>query len=643
MKLTLGLGLVVIAAVAAFPQKKNPLVLSVNGKDVYADELAYLFRKNYADKKDHTPEKVNEYLRLYIRFKLKVEEAVNRGLDTTRQFVKEYNTYRTELRKTYLQEDKLTDSLVRLTYERLKEEIKASHILVALPADATPPDTVRAWKRINEILEQVKRNEPFNELAEKFSDDPSARNNHGNLGYFTAMQMIYPFETAAYSGKPGDVVGPVRTRYGYHLIKIEDRKPSRGEVEVSHIMLRNAPGRNEEQMRNLIFEIHEQLKGGVPWEELCSRYSEDLNSKNNNCRLRPFGVGAFNQVPEFDAVAFSLAHPGDISDPFKTDYGWHIVRLERKIPLPSLEELKTSLRNRVIRDERMQLARRQYYQKLKRRLAFTENTELKGKIFAAVDTSLTRGRWNMPDIPKDQTLITLAGNGISAAQFMQYVKINQQATTLKPSDYILELYSKFVESVLDEQLEKEVMQVKPEYRYLLKEYYEGILLFDIMEKEVWNKAAEDSLGLQEYFNSHRDRYHVGERAKAVIYSAPSAEILRQLKFYLEKQDSVAAKKWVRDNQIRSETGKFQRPDRSALQQVLWQPGLYETENKGMYYLVHILEILQPGLLTFEEARINVVSDYQQALEDRWLKDLQKKYPVVLHEKGRKQLIRIIRK
>lgn len=637
------LGLVVLIATAAFSQKKNPVVLSVNGKEVYADELAYLFRKNYTDKKDYTGEKVNEYLRLYIRFKLKVEEAVNRGLDTTRQFVKEFNTYRTELRKTYLHEEKLTDSLVRLTYQRLQEEIKASHILVALPADASPADTLKAWNRAMEILDRIKRNESFSELAEKFSDDPTARNNRGSLGYFTAMQMVYPFETAAYSGKPGDVVGPVRTRFGYHLIKIEDRKPSRGEVEVSHIMLRNLPGRDEIQTRNLIFDIHEQLKNGMPWEELCSRYSEDLNSKGNNCRLRPFGVGAFNQVPEFDGVAFSLQNPGDISDPFRTAYGWHIVRLERKIPLPALNELQTSLRNRVIRDERMQAARELYYQKLKKRFAFKENTELKNIIFAAADTSLTRGRWMVPAIQPSEILLEVNGKKIYGTAFIHFVKINQQAVSSKPVDYIHELYRKFTETVLDEQIENEIMQVKPEYRYLLKEYYEGILLFDIMEKEVWNKAAADTSGLREYFNTHRNRYRAEERAKAVVYSAPSAEVLHQLKLFLEKQDSAAAAQWVRDRQIRNEAGKFQRAERAVLQLVAWQPGLYEAENKGMYYLVHILEILQPGLLTFEEALMNVVSDYQQVLEEQWLKDLQKKYPVVLHEKGRKQLIRMVRK
>lgn len=635
--------LAVLIAFSSFSQVKNPVVITVNSNPVYADELAYLFRKNYPERKDHTRAKVNEYLNLYIRFKLKVEEAINRGTDTTRQFLKEYNTYRNELSKTYLHEEKLTDSLLRLTYEHLKEEISAAHLLVAVSQDAPPADTLRAWQRINDLLSRIKNNEPFGELAEKFSDDPSARHNRGHLGYFTAMQMVYPFEAAAYSGKPGDVVGPVRTRFGYHLIKIEDRRPTRGEVEVSHIMLRNTTGRDENQTRNLIFEIYEQLKGGIPWAELCTKYSEDLNSKNNNCKLRPFGVGAFAQVPEFETVAFSLQNPGDISDPFKTAYGWHIIRLEKKIPLPSFEELKNSLRNRVVRDERMQIARDRYYAKLKKRFGFSENEKFKSVVFAAADTSLSKGSWNPRTLPVNETLLVLGDKKISVGDFVRFVRVNQEATTLSPDEYMKQLYRKFTESVLDEQAENEVLKNKPEYRFLMKEYYEGILLFDIMEKEIWNRAAEDTAGLRKYFEANRNKYQAAGRVNAVLYSASTAEVLKQLKVYLENRDSAAAAQWISDKRIRRDAGKFQRTDRAILQSVAWEPGLYETENNGMYYLVHILQTIPPGLLSFDEARITAISDYQQELEERWLADLQKKYPVVIHEKGRKQLIRMLRR
>ncbi len=636
------LTILLLAAAQAFAQK-NPAVLSVNGKEIAADELAYLFRKNYPEAREHSRQKVNDYLNLYIRFRLKVEEAINRRLDTTRQFRQEYATYRDELRKTYLREDKLTDSLVRLTYERLKEEISASHILVAVQPDALPDDTLKAWQRAQNVLERLHQGEPFDKLARELSDDPSARNNGGHLGYFTALQMVFPFETAAWSGKPGDVVGPVRTRFGYHILKIEDRKPARGEVEVSHIMLRTLPGRDENQTRNLIFEIYDQLKAGVPWNDLCARYSEDLNSKNNNCRLRPFGVGAMAQVPEFDAVAFSLQNPGDLSDPFKTAYGWHIVRLEKKITLPPFEQLESSLRSRVVRDERMQAARSAYYAKLKRQYGFSENQELKRKLLVVADTLLNQGAGNLPFYNPEEPLLSVAGKIHTAGQFIDFVKINRQTSARPVAGQSNQLYNRFVENALAEQVEHELMQQKPDYRFLLKEYYEGILLFDIMEKEVWNRAAADSAGLHAFFEENRARYQAGERAQAVIYTASQPDLLATLKGYLEQRDTVGAAQFVHEKRIRADAGKFQRADRPVLHDLTWKPGLYQAENNGMYYLVHILQILPPGLLSFEEAKISVLSDYQQEVEDRWVASLQKKYQVKIYEKGRKYLNRLLRR
>jgi peptidyl-prolyl cis-trans isomerase SurA len=228
--------------------KKNQAkpLFTVNKKPVSVDEFIYLYKKNHTDKeKDFTTEKINEYLDLFINFKLKVEEAKKRGLDTTKTFLKEYNGYRDELRKPYLPDAKIIDSLVKLTYDRMKEEIRAAHILVSVKSDASPEDTLKAYQKILEIRKRIViGGEDFGSLASKSSDDPSAKMNHGNLGYFTAMQMVYPFESAAYTTKVGEVSQPIRTRFGYHILKVFDRRQARGEVEVSHIMLRTGNGKD---------------------------------------------------------------------------------------------------------------------------------------------------------------------------------------------------------------------------------------------------------------------------------------------------------------------------------------------------------------------------------------------------------------
>ena len=639
-------GLILLFAVtltAAFSQSKklpSPNLFVINNRPVPADEFVYLYKKNHPDKKtEYTREKVNQYMDLFINFKLKVEEARWRGLDTTAAFLREYNTYRDELLKPYLPESKLADSLVKLTYERLQEEVSAAHILISIKPDATPADTLDSWKKIMEIKRRVDAGEDFYHLASQLSDDPSARSNRGRLGYFTAMQMVFPFESAAYSAKPGETVGPVRTRFGYHLVKVEDRKPSRGEVEVAHIMLRTGTGRDEVKTRDLIFEIYDQLKGGVPWAELCSRYSEDQNSKNNGCKLRPFGVGAMAAVPEFDRVAFSLKYPGEFSDPFQTAFGWHIILLERKIPLPSYKEIEASLRSRVLRDERVQSSRQAIMEKMKARFSFSENLAVKEQVFKKADSTLVAGSWQLRSWPEHEAMFRLLNRDVSVLEFLSFVKIHQQRTTLKPDVYVSQLYTQFTESMINRNIEEQIKAKNPEFEMLLKEYYEGILLFEIMEKEVWNRASEDSAGQKHYFEQNRLQYTVGERVRAVIYSSTIEENIKALQARVETGDSVAINAAVQSRQIRQDAGVFQKADRPVLSQIPWQTGTYVLENNGMYYLARIFEILPAGPATFEEARSAVISDYQNYLEQQWVKKLKEKFPVTTDAKGKKYITR----
>jgi peptidyl-prolyl cis-trans isomerase SurA len=616
----------------------SPDLFTINNRSVSSEEFIYIYNKNHPNKKvDYTKVKVNQYLDLFINFKLKVEEARFRGMDTTKSFQREYNTYRDELRKPYLPENKLLDSLVKLTYERLKEEVSASHILISIKADATPADTLESWKKMAEIKKRLDAGEDFYRLANQLSDDPSARYNNGQLGYFTAMQMVYPFETAAYSGKPGDVVGPVRTRFGYHWVKIEDRKPARGEVEVAHIMLRTGTGRGDAKTRDLIFEIFDQLKGGISWAELCSRFSEDHNSKSNGCKLRPFGVGAMASVPEFDKVAFSLRNPGEFSDPFQTAFGWHIVLLERKIPLPSFKEIEPSLKSQVQRDERVQLSRQALLEKLKNQFSFSENTSTRERLLSKADSTLTAGNWQVTAWPSEENLFSLSTRQVSVKDFLHFIKSNQQKTSLPPRAYMDQLYNRFVESVINEALEEKLIHSSPEFKMLLKEYYEGILLFEIMEKEVWNKASEDTVGQRKYFEANRSAYTAGERVRADLFSSSQAESINFLRDLLESGDSAAAENHLQLKRIRKETGVFQKADRPVLSGVPWQVGMHTAENRGMYYLARIFEILPAGPSTFEESRTAVISDYQNYLEKQWVQSLKVKFPVVINEKGKKYI------
>lgn len=640
---------VILLVLFVFPLHAQPIsdpnsttLFTVNGKDVAAEEFIYIYRKNHRQTpEEFTQEKIEEYLDLFIRFKLKVEEARNRGMDTTSAFRKEYGRYRDELRRPYLPDGRILDSLTRLTYERMREEIRASHILVMLKPDASPADTLEAYNRIIDLRKRALAGENFNDLARTYSEDPSAKSNGGDLGYFSALQMVYPFENAAYATPPGEISAPVRTRFGYHLVKVTDRRPAQGEVEVSHILLRTDNGADDGKARNTIFEIYDQLQQGVNWEELCRQYSQDVATRDKGGRLRPFRSGMLQGVPEFEEIAFGLEKPGDISDPFQTRFGWHIIRLESKIPLPSFEEMAPSLRGRISHDERMQLSKQVAQKETRKKLGFIENKEPKQKLTTLADSTLTAGQWNISSnaIDGNAVLFHMKGNAFRVRDFLQYVQKHQKAVARSPQQYLEQLYEAYVSSVEDELLDNLIMAESPDYRWLLREYYEGVLLFEIMDQEVWKKAADDSAGQHRFYMANVQKYQAGERIEGRIFSSPSSENIRDLHNMLQRGDTLRLPSFIAERNIRREDGVFERHDRPVLGKIRPALGLRTVENGDLYYLVEIRRILPPGHRTFAEARAAVISDYQNYLEEKWVQELRKKYKVRVLKKGKKTVFR----
>jgi peptidyl-prolyl cis-trans isomerase SurA len=634
------IALVFLTAPLQAQRKKSEAVLFTVGRNpVMTDEFIRLYSKNALNRSAATTkEEVEEYLQLLINFKLKITEAKARGLDTTDRFIKEFKTYREELKKPYRTEPDALDLLTQKTYQRLTEEIKASHILIMVKPDATPADTLAAFQKIMEAKKRIERGENFEKVAAEVSEDPSAKYNFGNLGYFTALQMVYPFEEAAYNTKPGELSPVVRTQFGYHLIKVYHRQPARGEVEVSHILLRSASP-DDKTVKDKIFEIYDQLKAGRNWEEVCKEYSEDPGTKDNGGRLRAFGVGALASVPEFEAQAFAMKQPGEISDPFQSNIGWHIIRLEKKIPLPPYSEMEPSLKRRLARDERLQLSRKALSEKKKKEFGFEEVKEWKDKMMALADSSLINGTWNPEAVRawKDQTLFTLNAHKATVGDFAEFIKQTQSKVMMSPDSYMGQLYDNFVDEMITNAEEEKLKKEQPEFRNLLTEYREGIMLFDIMEKEVWNKASEDTVGLKKYYQQHASRYPGGDRVEARILSAGSRELIEEMINKVNQGDSISNNDLRRFRSIQP-FRIFERKDNKVIDKINWSVGLHDVELDNQHYLVQVKRLVPPGVKSFEEARAQVIADYQDHLEKEWLSVLRARYPVKINTKGKKLVL-----
>lgn len=637
--LVLFLGLIAPLQAQLKIAKKDPYIFSVNNVPVSVDDFTRLYNKNSFNKSTaSSQQEVEEYIQLLINFKLKIAEAYARGLDTTARFKKEYKTYREELKKPYRTEPDALEQLTRQTYQRLTEEVKASHILISVKPEALPADTLAAYRKLDEVRTRVLAGEDFEKLASELSEDPSAKYNFGNLGYFTALQMVYPFEDAAYNTKPGELSPIVRTQFGYHLLKVFDRKPSRGEVEVSHILLRMS-SEGDNSTKNKAFDIYDQLKAGRNWDEAVKEYSDDTSTKDQGGRLRPFGVGALASVPQFEAQAFAMNEPGQISDPFQSNIGWHIIRLERKIPLAPYNEMETTLKRRLSRDERLQLSKKELTNKRRKEYAFKENNSVKSSVFQFADSTLVKGKWKFMGSSEllTQTLFYVQEKSILVSDFIKYIYANQSFVSISPALYITQLYEELVEEQISLAEDEKLQRENPDFKHMLTEYKEGILLFDIMENEVWNKASEDTVGQRIYYEANKSTYQAGDRVEARILSATERGIIEEFINKVNTGDSLTSTDYKKFKTVQP-FRIYERKDSKVIEKVNWTVGLHDAESDGQFYLVEIKRLIPPGVKSLEEARAAVVSDYQDSLENEWVASLKKKYPVKVNNKVKKSVL-----
>ena len=508
------------------PASKQTL-FTIEGQPVSNEEFLFVYQKNNFNDTLPPKQSVDHYLALFINFKLKVAEARSQGIHNTQQFIQEFNTYKEQLMQPYLQEKNVTEQLVNEAYERLQQEVNASHILIKLPSPAMPEDTLRVYRQLEKIRQRILQGEDFGEMARKYSDDPSAASNNGNLGYFSALQMIYPFEDQAYQTSVGNLSKPFRTQYGYHVLKVNDKRPAQGEIKVSHLMVRATAGISEEDSINAvqkINQIHQQLKSGGDWSTLVQQYSDDLNTKNSGGALPWLSTG--NVHPDFANAAFALPNPGAVSEPIKTPYGWHIIRLEDKKELQPLSEMEAKLRAKIEKDSRSQLGREYLVNRLKRENQFEDKGNLN---LIQPDSALVKGDWQ-PSIDSLQLVDLFSINKETYTQndFYDFILHNQKPQQNITANYYLQLlYDQFIVEKLIAYEKAHLTEKYPEYRMLLKEYEEGILLFQLMDEEIWTKASTDSTGLKEYFNANKSDYQWNERADVTILKATDKETLEK--------------------------------------------------------------------------------------------------------------------
>ncbi|MGB3946622.1 MAG: peptidylprolyl isomerase, partial [Bacteroidia bacterium] len=383
--------------ITAQTKNKDAVLMTIGQNKVTVAEFESVYKKNNTKDVANDAKSLNDYVDLFVNFKLKVKEAEELKLDTAKAFKDELAGYRKQLAQPYLTDKDVNEKLLQETYSRLQEDVHASHILVKVAETALPKDTLEAYNKIMKIRARVLKGEDFNKVASEkgISDDPSAKDNGGDLGYFTALQMVYTFETAAYTTKVGDVSMPVRTRYGYHIIKVHDKRKAQGEVLVAHIMVKTPPNMTKEDSTNAVTkinEIHSKLKAGAKFEELATQFSDDKTSAKKGGELMWFGT---SKMPiEFEKASFALKNKGDFSNPTKTKYGWHVIKLIDRRGLATFDAMKNELKDKVTKDSRSQAGRASLIAKIKAEYKFKENLAARDEFAKVLDSTVFEGTWD---------------------------------------------------------------------------------------------------------------------------------------------------------------------------------------------------------------------------------------------------------
>ena len=611
-------------------------LMNISGESISLEEFTSTLMKNNQDK-EITKEYLDDYVNLFVDYKLKVIHAKELGLDKEKAFINELEVYRKQLAKPYLQAKEYKEELINEAYERMRFDVNASHILFRTDQSTLPKDTLLKYKLAIEAKSKIESGElSFEDAVKQYSEEDY---NNGNLGYFTAFDMVYSFETAAYNTEIGSISNIVKTKYGYHLLKINDKRPSVGQVKVSHIMFRFPQGATNAQMNTIkpkIDEVYNKLKEGEDFATLADRYSEDRSTAVKGGSLPWFGLN--KMAKEFEEASFSLENIGDFTQPFKTDFGWHIVILNDKKVLGTLEDTREEIKRKISKGSRSLLSELALLKKIKSEYNFKEHLFLevrKNNIKANIDLEkLNDAKLNIEDFKKsvwdNLELFRLDGVIYTQKNFKEFI-INHQEVGLN-FDLI---YERFVDFTCLEYEESKLEKKYPEYKILLNEFRDGILLFELTSKLVWTKAMEDTIGLQSFFNENSEDYWWDKRVDANIYTCANSKVLSRLKRVLsKKKEDVSTNdilEIINKNDplnLQVSADKYSKGDNIYVDQVKWEKGSYVVETtEDAVILVEILNVFDKEPKKLSETKGKVIADYQNHLEKLWLSELRSKYTV----------------
>ena len=611
---------------------EDDVLLTIAGAPVSANEFVRVYNKNLNLVQDDSQKEVGSYLELFINYKLKLTEAKALRYDKDPTYFREFNSYKNQLTQSYLTDKNVTDDLVREAYDRTENEVKAQHILVLL--DEVETDTVAAYSKIQAYRERF-INEDFDSLKKELHNGKSIFVE--DLGYFSAFKMVYNFESAAYATQVGEVSQPFRTRFGFHVVKVLEKRKSRGQVSVAHIMIANTQKDSTLVAKERIEELHRLVLQGDDFAELAKQFSDDKSSSMRGGELSPFKSGQINSEI-FETTAFELSKSNPLSKPIQTQFGWHILKFINKKPVKPFEELKSDLENQVGKDSRSQLVKAKMLERLLTEYQI-KNPNLKVTEFESKITyNPSLNTWELDkNFDENQSFLVIKNQTLTYQDFLEFLNKNQKLVKKEWSTtaVVKKQYASFLEQSVFQYKKDNLESENEEFAHILNEYREGLLLFDLMQDKIWEGAKNDSLGLQEFYNANKQNYVWPDRIEGSVARSTNAKYIKKVRKYWAKnksnQEIDEALNKGQQNVIFS-NGELELGHSTLPRNLEFKTGLSKIiEENSNFYVVNVTSLKPASPKTFEEAKGQSIADYQIALESEWIQELRAKFEVDINE------------
>jgi peptidyl-prolyl cis-trans isomerase SurA len=633
-------------------QAQDPVLFTIGGDQVSVSEFRYIYEKNNGTNADYSQKSLDEYLTLYANFKLKVKKAKELGFDRDETLRRELDGYRKQLSASYLTDREIVEKLVKEAYQRSKRDVHISHILVKLSANANEEEEQQAIETLRKIKAQA-TSANFAELARQHSQDGNAAKDGGDQGWFNVLELPYEMETAVYSIGEGQITEPVKTNFGYHIVLVQGFRPAKGQVQVAQVLVRTKPG--EEPLNQAaaakIQEIHRQLVGGAKFEDLVAQYSEDNTSKPKEGNLGWFGINRYDAT--FESQAFGLAKDGDYSQPFQTSAGWHILKRIKALTNPTYEQAKPELTSRVKKNPRYEQVRKSLIERIKKESGYQLDPTARETFLKSLSDDFFNAQWKAGDVQDpDRMLFKVGDRVVTFLEFAQFcerspmertqARVGNAAALGNALDKVLE---KMVGQVCLEYEERQLDKKYPEYRALMREYEEGILLFEATKKLVWDKAAADTVGLKQFYEGNKKRYTWANRAKVTTYTINSSDqdLVAEIRAFAKKKSpaDVMAKFNTNGRVVEIQEGNFEEGKNPLLKDLAFKRGAMSAPiiKDGATVFYKVEAVTKATVKTLAEARGYVVADYQDQLERQWVQELRKMYTVNINQDVLKGLVK----